>query len=725
MTIRKLAVLSASLLVFQVPMAAAQEAPPQPEENPSREEQGQPTAAPMSGSAVGSARSGPERRFTGADLFDLAIAADPQISPDGRTIAYVRRANDIMSDRAVSSIWLIDTRTGEETPIAGRNGDAFNPRWSPSGDRLAYASTENGSPQLWVRWMDGGEAVRLTGLPTSPSSIAWSPDGNSIAYTMLVKDEGPKLGSAPANKPEGAEWAEPLVIRDLLTYRADGQGYIEPGFEKIFVVPATGGAPRQLTFGRYHDGGPLSWSPDGSTIYFGANRRPDWENDPLEGEVYALDVASGGITQLTDRNGPDGNPVVSPDGRQIGYLGFDDALRAYEDNDLYVMNRDGSDIRNLTAEWGYSPGAIAWDADGRGIYAQYDISGETRVARIALDGSVRDVAEGLSGGSLDRPYTGGSFSVSEDDAIAFTGGTATRPAEVQIDRGDEARMLTDLNRSLLAVKTLGEVRRISTPSSHDGLEIEGWLTLPPGYTEGRRVPLILEIHGGPFAAYGPHFSTDNQLYAAAGYAVLSANPRGSTSYGEDFANQIDKAYPGNDYFDLMSIVDRAIALGIADPDQLFVTGGSGGGVLTSWIVGKTGRFKAAATQKPVINWTTQALTADNPAFFGRYWIGAQPWEDHETYWRLSPLSLVGNVETPTLVVVGSEDYRTPVSESEQYYTALRLRGVPTALIKVPGASHGSIAARPSQSAAKASAILAWFDRYRTGWTRPDETATAD
>ena len=241
--------------------------------------------------------------------------------------------------------------------------------------------------------------------------------------------------------------------------------------------------------------------------------------------------------------------------------------------------------------------------------------------------------------------------------------------------------------------------------------------LAAGYTEGQRVPLILEIHGGPFAAYGPHFSTDNQLYAAAGYAVLSANPRGSTSYGEDFANEIDKAYPGNDYFDLMSIVDRAIALGIADPDQLFVTGGSGGGVLTSWIVGKTDRFKAAATQKPVINWTTQALTADGPAFFGRYWIGAQPWEDPETYWRLSPLSLVGEVETPTLVVVGSEDYRTPVSESEQYYTALRLRGVPTALVKVPGASHGSIAARPSQSAAKAAAILAWFDRYRSGWTR--------
>ncbi|KPM22602.1 acyl-peptide hydrolase [Citromicrobium sp. RCC1885] len=674
--------------------------------------------APQSASAEGTVTPGPDRRFTGADLFDLATASDPQISPDGSQIAYVRQSNDVMSDSTRSAIWLVDARTGEEKPVAGQDGNAFSPRWSPSGNRLAFVSTNGGSAQLWVRWMDGGEAVRLTGLPTSPSSMAWSPDGRSIAYTMLVKDDAPKLGAAPENKPEGAQWAEPLQIYDLLTYRADGAGYLKPGFEKIFVIPADGGAPRQLTFGPSHDGGPLSWSRDGSTIYFGANRKADWQSDPVESEIYAVDLASGGISQLTDRDGPDHSPRVSPDGSRIAYLGYDDALRAYENDDLYVMDTDGSNRRILTESWDFSPSGIEWDADGRAIYAQYDVSGETRVARIGLDGSIRDVATGLSGGGLDRPYTGGSFSVAKTDAIASTGGPATRPAELRLTRGGDTRILTDLNRSLREVKTMGEVRKITTASSHDGIQIEGWLTLPPGYVEGQRVPLILEIHGGPFAAYGPHFASDNQLYAAAGYAVLSANPRGSTSYGEGFANEIDKAYPGNDYFDLISIVDEAIAQGIADPDALFVTGGSGGGVLTSWIVGKTNRFKAAATQKPVINWTTQVLTADSPAFFGSYWLGAQPWENPQLYWDRSPLSLVGNVETPTLVVVGSEDYRTPVSESEQYYTALRLRGVPTALVKVPGASHGSIAARPSQSAAKASAILAWFERYKDGWS-PD------
>jgi dipeptidyl aminopeptidase/acylaminoacyl peptidase len=709
----KLALFGASLLAFAAPHAAAQDAPPAPAPAAATT-----PAAPTSASAVGSARTAPERRFTGADLFDLSIAADPQISPDGRHIAYVRRANDIMTDRAVSSIWLIDTATGEETPLAGRAGGAFSPRWSPDGKRIAFASAEGGSAQLWVHWLAGGEAVRLTGLPTSPSSLAWSPDGKSIAYTMLVKDDGPKFGKAPGNKPEGAKWAEPLEVHDLLAYRGDGEGYIEPGFEKIFVVPATGGSPRQLTFGPYHDGGPLSWSRDGRTLYFGANRKADWENDPVESEIYALDVAGGGVRRLTDRNGPDANPLVSPDGRTIAWLGFDDNLRAYENTQLYVMNPDGSGKRSLTTNWDYGIDAILWAEGGKALYAQYDDHGETRVARIGLDGAIRTVAAGLSGGGLDRPYTGGSFSVSNAGAIAFTGGHATRPAEVQLMSGGKLRILTDLNRSLREVKSFGEVRKISVGSSHDGKEIEGWLTLPPGYVEGTKVPLILEIHGGPFAAYGPHFSTDNQLYAAAGYAVLSANPRGSTSYGAAFANEIDKAYPGNDYFDLISIVDRAIALGIADPDALFVTGGSGGGVLTSWIVGKTNRFKAAVTQKPVINWTTQALTADGPAFFGRYWLGAMPWEKPELFWARSPLSLVGNVETPTMVVVGAEDYRTPVSESEQYYTALRLRGVPTALIKVPGASHGGIAARPSQSAAKASAILAWFEKYRKGWTRP-------
>jgi dipeptidyl aminopeptidase/acylaminoacyl peptidase len=653
------------------------------------------------------------RVFEPRDLFSLEVASDPQISPDGSMVAYVRRTGDIMTDRMRPTIWVVHTRTAEQMPVAAGPGAHSQPRWSPDGRRLAYVSTaEGGRAQLFVRWMESGEAVRLTGLPETPSSLAWSPDGRRLAYSMLVPDEGTKLGAAPA-KPEGAQWAEPLQIIGSLTYRADGQGYLRPGYTHVFVIASDGGAPRQMTHGPFHHPGPLAWAPDGRTIYLSANRSPTWEREPLDSEVWALDVASGDLRALTRRDGPDQAPVVSPDGSHIAYVGFDDQRLGYHNALLYVMDRDGGSSRTLTATLDRSVDAPAWASDGRSVYVSYDDRGTTKVARVGLDGGLEVVAEGLSGDDLDRPYTGGSFSVARDGTLAIASGTATRPADVVLVRDGRRTPLTRLNAELLEGKTLGTVQRIETKSSHDGRPIEAWLTLPPTHVKGARHPLILEIHGGPFAAYGPHFATDNQLYATAGHAVLSVNPRGSTSYGAEFANQIHHAYPGHDYDDLMSAVDAVIASGIADPNRLFVTGGSGGGVLTSWIVGKTDRFKAAVTQKPVIHWSSMALTSDGPAFFARYWFGKYPWEDPMAYWARSPLSLVGNVKTPTLVVVGDEDYRTPVSESEQYYIALQLRGVPTMLIKVPGASHG-LNERPSQNAARVSAILAWFERYKEG-----------
>ncbi len=654
---------------------------------------------------------GPERTFTARDLFDLEAAANPQISPDGRWIAYVRRSGDIMTDRFRPSIWLINTATGEQMPIAS---GASQPEWSPDGTRLAYiAGAEGGRAQMFVRWMSSGEAVRITGLPDAPGSIAWSPDGRRIAYSMFVPDDGAHLGT-PLQRPEGAQWADPLEVITAVTYRADGQGYLHAGYSQIFLVSADGGAPRQLSFGPYNNDGPLSWSRDGGTLYFSGNRSPNWEREGVNSEIYALDVASGQIRALTDRNGPDAEPAVSPDGRLIAYTGFDDRERGYENSILYVMDSNGSNRRALTTSLDRGVNSPVWAADGHSIFVQYDDRGVRKVARVGLDGSVRPVAEGLTGADFDRPYTGGSFSVARDGSVAVTAGSGTRPPDVVLIRNGARRQLTRLNSELLDNKRLGEVRHIAVTSAFDQQPIDAWLTLPPNYQEGQRYPLILEIHGGPYSAYGPSFSTDDQLYAAAGYVVLSANPRGSTSYGEQFANLIQHAYPGHDYDDLMSAVDAAIGQGFADPDHLFVTGGSGGGVLTAWIVGKTNRFRAAATQKPVIDWASFVLTADGPPYFSRYWFGHYPWEDPQGFWARSPLSLVGNVQTPTLVVVGSEDYRTPVSEAEQYYTALQLRNVPTALVKVPGAGHGSLAGRPSQSGAKANAILAWFQRYRNG-----------
>lgn len=673
--------------------------------------------------AAAAPESAPARVFEGRDIFNLQWVEDPQVHPGGRAIAYVRMSYDIMSDRPRSALWLMDLETGMQTPLASGPGSHVSPRWSPDGKRLAYVSSaEGGRPQLFVRWMQSGQTARITDLTEPPSGLAWSPDGRSLAFIMLIPDEKPRLGAAP-EKPEGATWAEPLTVITDIVYRADSKGYLTPGYSHAFVVSADGGSPRQLTFGPYNEDGPISWTPDSRFLLLSANRTENWRLDPVTSQIYRVSVADATLTALTDRTGPFHKPKAPPDGSKIAYLGFDDRQLGYQNVRVHIMDRDGKNSHSLTDDLDRTVESVEWAADGRSLYIAYVDRGVMKVARLSLNGHLAPVAEGLTGGGLDRPYTGaGEFSVSANGTVAFTSGDPSHPSDLAVVRGGHVTRLTRLNDELFTDKKLGEVRPLAVSSSFDKRPIDAWLVLPPAFAAGRKYPLILEIHGGPFASYGPAFSTDDQLYAAAGYVVVYANPRGSTSYGEEFANLIHHDYPSHDYDDLMSAVDAAIATGFVNPDELFVTGGSGGGVLTAWIVGKTHRFRAAAAQKPVINWASFSLTTDIATFVPKYWFGKLPWEDPQGYWQRSPLSLVGNVSTPTLVVVGDQDFRTPVSDSEQYYEALKLRGVATALVKVPGASHGGLAARPSQSAAKASAILAWYQRYRApagDVSRPD------
>jgi dipeptidyl aminopeptidase/acylaminoacyl peptidase len=663
--------------------------------------------------AAAQAPEGPARTFTARDLFGLRMASDPQVRPDGGAIAYVRITNDIMTDRGRPSIWLVDPATGAQSPLVADDNANMRPRWSPDGTKLAYVAAAPGAgPQLYVRWMASGRSARVATLPEAPNDIAWSPDGKTLAFTMLVEDQGRGLG-APLAPPEGAKWAEPLKVIDRVTYRADGEGYLKPGYRHLFVVSADGGQPRQITFGRFDDQGPIRFDADGRSVVFATNRAETWERDPQESEIYRVSTVDGALSRLTNRVGPDESPALSPDGKLIAYTGYDDERRrGYENERLYVMNRDGSGSHVLTGALDRSVNAPQWSPDGRAIYVRYDDHGVGKVARVDLSGHMETVAEGLSGSGLDRPYTGGEFSVGKG-LVAFTQGSPDEPGDLAVVRGGKPERLTHLNADLFTGKTLARVEPLPVTSSFDRKPIDAWIVTPPNFDPAKKYPLILEIHGGPFDAYGALFSTDDQLYAAAGYVVVYSNPRGSTSYGEAFANEIDRNYPSHDYDDLMSVVDAALAKGFVDPNRLYVTGGSGGGALTAWIVGKTHRFAAAAAQKPVIDWTSEVLTVDGYNFMARYWFGKMPWEDPQGYWARSPLSLVGNVATPTLVVVGEQDFRTPPEEAEQFYQALQLRGVPTALVRVPGASHGGLAARPSQSAAKALAILAWFARYQT------------
>jgi dipeptidyl aminopeptidase/acylaminoacyl peptidase len=654
--------------------------------------------------------AGDARRLKSIDVFQIEYADDVQISPDGSQIVYVRVSHDIMTDRARRNLWIINADGTDNRPLRSESKSSMSPRWSPDGKRLAYVSAAEGSPQLYVRWMDSGQTALLTNLVQAPGAIAWSPDGKSIAFTQFVPSRKPPLATPP-EKPEGASWAPPVKVIDSVVYRADGEGFLDAGYSHLFIVSAEGGTARQLTDGDFNDAGPLSFTPDSKRLVFSANRGADWERDPQESEVYSVDLASGTLTPLTARDGPDNAPVVSPDGRKIAYLGFDDRLQGYQLTHLYVMDVDGGNPRALSAKLGLDIENPRWAADSRSLFVSYDERGVKKLGQVTLDGKLRAVAEGVGGTDLGRPYTSGMYSVARNGRVAFTYNTPSRPSDVATAFGGSTRVLTTLNDDLFGNKTLGAVRELTWKSTHDQREIQGWVITPPDFDAAKKYPMILEIHGGPFTAYGPNYTTELQLMAAAGYIVLYANPRGSTSYGEEFGNLIHHAYPGNDYDDLISGVDALIAQGNVDPENLFVTGGSGGGVLTAWIVGKTDRFRAAVVAKPVINWSSFALTADISSFFYKYWFGAYPWEQPEQYWKRSPLSLVGNVKTPTMLLTGEADYRTPIAESEQYYQALKLRKVDTVMVRIPEASHGMVS-RPSNLIAKVDNILAWFERYR-------------
>lgn len=662
--------------------------------------------------AAGAKEAPAPNRFSLSQIFDLQWAADPQISPDGARVVFVRSSFDVMKDSTRTSLWMVNADGSDLQPLTRPDVQAGSPRWSPSGDRLAYVVSDNDHrAEIRVRWMATGRSARVATLPHGPRELTWSPDGKQLAFAMFVSEPQHDDIARMPSPPKGADWGPKIKVIDRMVYRFNGRGYLPHGHTQLFVVPGDGGAPFQVTHGDDNNGGNLAWSADGKSLIFSANRHPNPEYQPLNSEIYEVSAGGGKPKALTHRNGPDRGVAVSPDGEHIAYVGFNDRRQGHQVTHLYVMNRDGSGSRDLTAKLDRSAGNPQWSHDGDTIYFQYDDEGVTRIGAVTLGGKRTRIATDVGGLDLGRPYSGGSFSLARNaDAVAFTLTAPDHPADVAVARAGHQQRLTDLNAGLFAHEQLATVETLHFRSSYDRREIEGWIMKPPGFDAAKKYPLILEIHGGPFANYGPRFSAEDQLYAAAGYVVLYINPRGSTSYGEKFGNLINHDYPDHDYDDLMSGVDTLLKKGYVDPRRLFVTGGSGGGVLTAWIVGHTDRFRAAVVAKPVINWYSWVLTADLPELGATYWFKGPPWEHVESYVKRSPISYVGNVKTPTMVMTGEVDYRTPSSEAEQFYEALKLRKVPTTMIRIPDASH-EIAAKPSNMMAKVAYILGWFRRY--------------
>ncbi|MFQ6116556.1 MAG: DPP IV N-terminal domain-containing protein, partial [bacterium] len=371
--------------------------------------------------------------FQPIDVFQLEYASDPQISPDGQKIVYVRNFMDIMTDRRRSNLWIIKYDGSDQRPLTTGNRNDSSPRWSPDGPRLLYVSSAKGSSQLYLRWMETGQTAKLTNLTESPSSITWSPDGQWIAFSMFVKERPKPFVEMPA-KPEGAEWAKPPRVIDKLLYRADGRGYLKDGYRQIFILPAEGGTPRQVTSGPYNHGGPLAWTPHGKFLIFSANRHEDWQYDPLNSEIYEVSVVDGSIKALTDRQGPDTNPVLSPDGRQIAYLGFDDQYEGYQITRLYLMKRDGSEKRLISADFDRDVRRPVWSRDGKGLYFQFDDEGNTKIGYISLSGKIQTLASDVGGTSIGRPYASGSFSVARNGRFAYTHTQPDHPADVAVGR---------------------------------------------------------------------------------------------------------------------------------------------------------------------------------------------------------------------------------------------------------------------------------------------------
>ena len=648
--------------------------------------------------------------FDPMDVFELEWATDPRVSPDGGTIVYVRKSNDIMKDRERSNLWQITIDKQDHRPLYSGIKSARSPRWSPDGTKLAFISNDTGSQQIHVRWMDNGETAVITQLQKSPSNLTWSPDGKWLAFTMNVKASSQPIAKSRA-QPEGAEWAKKPITVTSTQYQYDGRGIVEPAFRHVFIVPADGGSARQLTGGNFNHYGSLTWSPESDRIYFSANRSEDWELVSDEADIYSVTVTSKKIEQITNEPGAERSPVISPNGELIAFSKEERRPLAYTPNRISVMSLNGSNIRLLTQDLDGDANNVIWADDSKSLYYTYDERGVRKIGQVSIKGKINKVTDGLGGTTLGRPYLSGSFHAN-NKTIAFTYGQADRPANIAVFNEDKLKILTSLNEDLLGHKTLGEVNEIIYKSSFDEQEIQGWYITPPDFDPSKKYPLILEIHGGPHLAYGPHFSAELQIMAAAGYVVFYNNYRGSLSYGEDFALLLQYKYSSKeDFADHMSGIDSLIDLGFIDEENLFIAGGSAGGIATAYAVGLTNRFNAAVAAKPVINWLSKPLTADSMVGQIYHQFPGPPWEHVEHYWKRSPLSLMGNVTTPTMLITGENDRRTPISETEQFYQALRLRGVDSAMVRLPDTSHG-IASRPSRLISKVDHILAWFERYK-------------
>ena len=646
--------------------------------------------------------------------LEMESVANPRLSPDGTQVVFTRTWLDKVNDHPASELWIV----GRDGTRLRQLTEGSAPQWLPDGRRIAFL--RDGKPsgaQIHVLWLESREVSQITHVTEAPSALQWSPDGRRIAFQMLVAEKPSNLTIKLPAKPEGAKWAEEPSVITRLDYRRDQSGWRPQGFDHLFVVDADGGTPRQVTSGDFdHRAG--RWSADGTKLWFSGlcADDADWRHD-FESDLYTVDVESGAIADVTNRPGAEANPVPSPDGRHVADVERPDhsvARNSYDVTSLRVMDPDGKNVKPLAPGLDRDPVDVEWAKDSSGVFFTLDSEG-TRNVWFA----------DLAGGNA-KPITSGGQKIGPID-VAADGtlvGVVTSPhvpadlVRIATSAKEPGALtlltpITHVNDDVLARVSLGAVEEIKYKSV-DGFEVEGWLVKPPDFDAAKKYPLILQIHGGPHAMYGFEWSFERQLHAAEGFVVLYVNPRGSTGYGQEFGNAIKNDYPNKDYDDLMRGVDEVIARGFVDDKNLFVYGGSGGGVLTAWTVGHTDRFRAAVSMFPVIDWISFVGTTDGPYWYENF--KKLPWEDITEHWNRSPLKYVGNVKTPTLLITGELDLRTPMAQTEEFYQALKFRHVETAMIRVPDEYHGAANRHPSNAMRRILYVQQWFKNHMTNAT---------
>jgi dipeptidyl aminopeptidase/acylaminoacyl peptidase len=697
-----------------------------------------------------------KRNITEKDLFNFVWIGDPQVAPDGSRVAFVRTTVNDKKDGYNTAIWTVSIATGETRQLTNGPRDT-TPRWSPDGKYLLFVRAPEVSgrtepQQLFMLAMGGGEPFQFTTLPRGASGPQWSPDGKMILfYNSATPEEIAKAArqntpaTQPAPSPAASPAASPSPEREsdvrVITravYRANGAGYLDfkhPTHIWVVTAPKTGDekvTPKQLTSGRYDEGGAF-WSKDSSAVYFESDQIDEPYYELPTTTIYSIAATGGTPSKFTSFDMGSGAFALSPDGKQLAMIGsVREPVRSYSQPDLWVMDMlAGAKPRNLTATFDYDIGSgvggdnvaprggggnlPVWSVDGRSIIIGYAKEGKANVGSFdAANGKLSDVTTGNQAVVNFR-------AVPDASKFVLLISTPTRIGDLfWLDKaGAQPKQLTRINDDLFSKLNLTEPEEI-WHNSFDGRKIQVWVQKPPDFDPNKKYPLILNIHGGPHAAYGFIFDHEFQWMAAKGYVVLYPNPRGSTTYGQEFGNIIQHNYPGEDYKDLMAGVDELIRRGYIDDKKLAVTGGSGGGLLTNWTIGQTTRFAAAVSQRDIASWTDWWYTADF-TLFQPSWFKAPPFEDPEDYRRRSPITYVNKITTPLMLILGEADWRTPTGPGgEAMFRALKYRKIPTVMVRFPNESHElSRSGQPWHRIERLQHIVGWFDKWIMGVSKPE------